>query len=313
MNSTPREGYDPLFLGDDFYVPMPVPGLALQENILFADDYREEFIVDYIHYSVIMSKFSRQALVSAANLDQSAYKTVKGRKWFIDPRIGEENQVGSIAYDRNKWDKGHLTRRTAITWGSDFEAKRASNDSCSYANASPQHENFNRDEWRVPEDIVAHFDKDKNNKLCIFTGPVFTELDRWYTREGVYEAFRIPSAFWKVIVYIDKATDALACQSFLMYQDELFTADRRGRRKINIKNYQVTITEIEKLTGLDFPEVLFENNPLYFYARDGINKGPEGFAVPKANKLDDGLVFSRTEAESEDFKKRKRDILETDL
>ncbi|WP_369334495.1 DNA/RNA non-specific endonuclease, partial [Candidatus Thiosymbion oneisti] len=101
--------------------------------------------------------------------------------------MGLNNQVGPAAYKRNPWDRGHLTRRTAVTWGSKYEAKRASNDSCSYANASMQHENFNQDEWRVPERIVQHLEKDKNGRITIFTGPVFTQTDRWYPRRTLQQ------------------------------------------------------------------------------------------------------------------------------
>ena len=141
-----RNGYDRNFLGDGISIDIPKPSLEIEDDVLKNDKFREEMIVDYIHYSVIMSISNRQALVSAANVDQKENKSVDGRRWFLDSRIGSENQVGNQAYLQNDWDRGHLTRRTSVTWGSNYEAKRASNDSCSYANASMQHKNFNQDE-----------------------------------------------------------------------------------------------------------------------------------------------------------------------
>ena len=311
-----RKGYNPEFLENDFVVSLPELGLELQNDVLKNDVLKNGYIADYIHYSVVMSKSNRQAFFSAANLHQDDFKAVKGRKWFLDPRIGLENQIGPEAYTRNDWDRGHLTRRTAVTWGSPYLSKRASNDSCSYANASFQHANFNQDEWRVPEKIVSHFDKDLNNRLCIFTGPVFTDADRWYTRNGLKNSVRIPSAFWKVIVFIGKESGKLECQSYLMYQDAMFLADKRGQHNIDHRNYQVTITEIERLTGLEFSEDLFNANPLYFYPRKGINNGPEAFCTPKnfdKKELDKGIVFNRKDAESEVFKNRKREIIESDF
>jgi endonuclease G len=44
--------------------------------------------------------------------------------------------------------------------------------------------------------------------------------------------------------------------------------DRRGRRTYNYQTYQVTVAEIEEKTGLDFPEVLAERNPLFFNPSD---------------------------------------------
>lgn len=264
----------------------------------------------------MMSKFNNQAFFSAANLDQNTFQQVSGRNWFVDPRIGLSNQVGPKAYKSNPWDRGHLTRRTAVTWGTKYVAKRASNDSCSYANASMQHENFNQDEWRVPEKIVQHFDKDKNGKINIFTGPVFTQTDRWYTRRTLNESVRIPSGFWKVIIYIGKTSNKIESQAYVMYQDANFLIDKRGRHTLDIRNYQVTITEIEQLTGLEFDEILFDSNPLYYYPRAGINDGPEGFAAPigtEESELNNGVVFSRAEAESSEFDHRRRIIPEDDF
>lgn len=180
-----------------------------------------------------------------------------------------------------------------------------------------QHENFNQDEWRVPEKVVETFNKDKNDRLCIFTGPIFTQFDRWYTRKSLNKAVRIPSGFWKVIAYIDKKTNKLECQAYIMYQDTEFLLDKKGQKKIEIGNYQVTITEIERLTGLEFPENLFDSNPLYYYTREDINDGPEGFKTPVVDfkKPDykkilkkEGVVFSRKEAESKAFAHRKREL-----
>lgn len=290
MSNDLRTGYNENFLGDDFTVPMPKFNLELQDDILKREELRDEYIADYIHYSIVMSRSNKQAVYSAANVDQKEEQKAKGRRWFVDPRIGADNQIGPVAYKNNPWDRGHLTRRTAITWGTPYLARRASNDSCSYANASLQHANFNQDEWRLPEEAVARFDKDKNDKLCVFTGPLFTDFDRWYARPGIHERFRIPSAFWKVIVYIGKESNNVECQAFLMYQDNLFLADKRGRDTIELKNYQVTITEIENVTGLEFPEELFHANPLYYFPRENVNKGPEAYVMKEA---EDGLVFDR--------------------
>jgi len=299
---TDRAGYDVTFLGDDFPVPMPTAGFAISDDILVRDQIGPDGEVKYINYSLVMSQSNKQAVFSAANLDQRQYRSVQGRRWFVDSRIGSENQIGPAYYTDNEWDRGHLTRRTAVTWGSNFDAKNASNDSCSYANASLQHENFNQDEWRVPEEVVRHFDRDLNDRLCIFTGPVFTDADRWYTRRGIDRAVRIPSGFWKVVAYVDKQKRDIACQAYVMFQDSNFIADRRGRHKLDIHNYQVTITEVERLTNLEFPRVLFDANPLLFFPRDGINDGPEAFIAPNdtsPRELDRSIVFERDDLEGE--------------
>jgi endonuclease G len=291
-------------------VPFPQVSLELEEDV-FVPQEADRPWVDYVHYSVLMSRTNKQALVSAANLDQASHRQVSGRHWFVDPRIGLENQIGPLAYKRNPWDRGHLTRRSAVTWGpSNYVAKRASNDSCSYANASLQHENFNQDEWRVPEEVVRHFSRDKNDRLCLFTGPLFSQTDRWYSQRSLGEHVRIPSGFWKMLVYIDARTNQLLSQAFLMFQDDQFLMDKRDRHQIDIGSYQVTTTELEMLTGLDFGQEIFDSNPLYFYSHEGENEGPEGFRTPFSTRpedLEEGLVFSRADIAG-NMLDRKREI-----
>ncbi len=176
-------GYDPEFLGENFKIDIPWINHEVFADVLKRDELRKSYIADYLHYSVVMSKMNRQAYMSVCNLDQTQYRSVSGRNWFRDARIGFENQLDNRYYKgtANLWDRGHLTRRTAVTWGaSDHIARKASNDSCSYANACLQHRNFNQDEWRIPEKLAERFDRDLNGRLSIMTGPLFTENDRWF-------------------------------------------------------------------------------------------------------------------------------------
>ena len=313
MAISARGGYRSDFL-EGIELPLPTFDLELDSKVLIRDDLRDGYIADYTHYSLVMNRETKQAIFSAANLDQNAFKKVKGRDWFVDPRIGAENQIGLSAYKANDWDRGHLTRRTAVTWGTTSRlAKRASNDSCSYANACLQHENFNPDEWRIPEEIVRYLDKDIDGKISVFTGPIFTDYDRWFFQSGMVAPVRIPSAFWKLIAYIDKETSKLACQGYIVYQDDLFLQDRKGRKTLQAEQFQVSTTEIETCTGLEFPEILFEENPVYFYPHEGINDEPERFLVPGriAQQIEDHeelaerVVFCRDDAESEDFDRRR--------
>ncbi|WP_435236692.1 hypothetical protein ACR30L_03665 [Psychromonas sp. PT13] len=50
---------------------------------------------------------------------------------------------------------------------------------------------------------------------------------------------------------------------------------------------------------------------MYFYPREGINEGPEGFAAPvnsDEESLEQGVVFNREDAQSDKFKARRRII-----
>lgn len=292
------KGYNPKFLDENMEIQIPWIDYDVYADVLKRDQLREEYIADYQHYSVVMSKSNRQALLSICNLDQSKYRSVKGRRWFLDPRIGEENQLSNIYYKDydeayNYWDRGHLTRRTAVTWGdNNYVAKLASNDSCSFANASLQHKYFNEDEWRIPEIVAQKFDRDLNDKLSIITGPLFTPNDRWFSPPGTSVPLaRIPSGFWKVIYYIDKKKsdvaghNVLGCEAYLVYQDRLAMTNKDGADQIDYRTLQVTISELTDLTGIRFQKELFDANPLWYYTTEdrGIEE-PERYEIKVAGR-----------------------------
>lgn len=289
-------GYNPEFLGTGkLRIDIPWINYELFADVLKREELRDNYIADYLHYSVIMSRRNRQAYLSACNLDQSKYRSVGGRYWKVDSRIGAENQLDNRYYmgEENLWDRGHLTRRTAVTWGeSDYIARQASNGSCSYANACLQHRDFNEDEWRIPERIAEQFDRDLNGLLSIMTGPLFTEYDRWFEpKDYDVPPGRIPAGFWKIIYYVDKKKTAeageevLGCEAYLIYQDELSLRDDSGAERLDLATLQVTISELADLTGLVFPEPLYDANPLWYHPADDRDiTEPERYEIKTAVK-----------------------------
>ena len=219
-------------------------------------------------------------MYSAANVDLNKMKPVpgnKGRNWFVDPRVGRENQIPNYPYVRTMWDRGHLTRRTAVTWGdSSVYATKASNDSCAYTNACMQHENFNEDEWRAVELEVSNFKE--ASKLTVITGPVFTRSDRYYVREFGDFPVRIPAAFWKTVSYVNSSNE-LRTDAYIFFQDLPSIRSSDALSRISVKDMQVTTTELSCWTGLEFDAVLFDTNPLKFY------DGPESISIKKRREL----------------------------
>jgi len=292
-----RDGYQKDFLGANHVIELPEPDLALQSDILRPPGLSEgKTVIPYIHYSLLMSQSTRQALYSAANVDLNLMITVpkgKGRKWFYDNRVGKENQITNYAYTGTQWDRGHLTRRTAVTWGeSEAFVTKASNDSCAYTNAVMQHENFNEDEWRAVEELVSKFNL--ASRLIVLTGPVFTIADRFFIRNYGDFPVRIPAGFWKIITYLDANTNNLSTQAYIFFQDIPSVRSSKGRSRLKLKNLQVTTTEVSQWTGLVFDQKMFDSNPLKFYS------GPESISTkahmallnkdPLTVSLDEGIV-----------------------
>jgi len=146
---------------------------------------------------------------------------------------------------------------------------KANDDTFFYTNASLQHEYYNQDEWVGLEDVFKNWQLDKNGRLCIFTGPVHRPFDRCFHRT-FDDAARIPSAFFKIICYIGADSDKLETRAFLLYQDEEMTNNQHKGNKDNVlastmfAKYQVSIGDIENLTGLEFDDALPSSNPIYY-------------------------------------------------
>ena len=232
--------YDPAFLGDGFQVPLPVPACGGRL-------YQSGRVFDYIHFSLVMHQDRRMALFTAHNVDIARLRQASGTNWDLDMRIERSAQTGPEAYLNNPWDRGHLVRRAAVVWGTEGEAKDASDSTFHYTNASLQHEKFNQDEWLALEDWVLQAAGGISSRLCVFTGPIYTRQDVFF------QEFRIPSAFWKVVVLRDPADAGqdLAALGFLMKQNEMWD-DWNGATLLNLRLYQVGIPEIGAYAGLDF-------------------------------------------------------------
>jgi DNA/RNA endonuclease G (NUC1) len=96
----------------------------------------------------------------------------------------------------------------------------------------------------VPEEVVRHFSRDKNDRLCLFTGPLFSQTDRWYSHRSLWGAREDTLSFWKMLVYIDaQSQPAPEPPAFLLIQDDQFLRTSGAVTKSTLGSYQVTTTE----------------------------------------------------------------------
>ncbi len=256
-----KQGYDPDFLGVN--LPLPEFGPELIDFIVLRDQLRDGVFADYVNYTVATHAQQRTPVFSAINIDQAKLKDVsRSNNWRIDTRIGSEFQLNNDYYRSNPWDRGHLARRASAAWGeTSRQAKQASDDTFFYANASLQHANFNQDEWLALEDWVLMDTPDETDRISSISGPIFGDNPRSITPQGRDTAL-IPSAFFKVVSYIRNGD--LEVRAFIMPQDAAAIRDRDGRQFFDNQRYQVSVTEIEEQTGLIFPSVIPDQNPLFF-------------------------------------------------
>ena len=298
--------YQTDFLGDDKIIQLPTVSPEQLGNVVTGDLLRDEMILDYPNYSVVMNQQTRQALYSAGNVDFASRNKGQGRNFRTDSRIKLSEQLDNIYYKdlngrENPYDRGHLMRRGAIAWGETQKlANDASRDSCYFTNISLQHKNFNQDEWNALETEIQKLERDLDNKFNIFTGPIFTAMDRFIMPTPELEPGRIPSAFWKIIAYVGKDSQKIESQAFIVWQDDIAISAMnqvRGNNEIDVfAMYQTSTTMVENLTGLTFPQIRFDSNPLFFFesetTREKEINTPQLHRI-NSNTINNNIIFSQ--------------------
>ena len=243
QNYENRNGYDTNFL--EKKVPFPsIPDNLIDDIVKLKNSNNEE--LKYTNFSVVMSKSRGLAFYTAVNIDGSKSQQLERKNdvWYYDPRIEREFQYGPELYSNNDLDRGHLVRRLDPVWGSNF--KDANEDTFHFSNCSPQHKNLNQKTWLDLEDYILRNADVHDLKVNVFTGPVFNQNDLIY--RGKY---LIPSEFWKVVTIVKNDDDhSISSTAYLQTQKQLI----KDLKFVfgEYKTYQVQITKIESLTGLDF-------------------------------------------------------------
>lgn len=250
-----RDGYRADFIGTgDLFVPMPAPNIYQASKM--AQTEAGETVLNYRHFSVIMNKNRRLAFVAAANIDGDELRRPRRRNSFkLDPRLRREDQIGNTLYRNNPLDRGHLIRRLDPTWGSKADANQANIDSMFYTNIAPQHKDLNQRIWlRLEEHILGKTD-DADARVSVFVGPIFDETDAPEPPSNV----KVPQAYWKVIASVARVRRGrsrrrvLQAQAFVLSQAHLVARDQRELVfGAGFEEFQITIAELERVTGLDF-------------------------------------------------------------
>jgi endonuclease G len=239
------KGYSATFLGPGYEVSLPTLRLDLQSDIAPLKDGQK--VLNYTHFSVVMSKARRLAYYTAVNVDGSQLTSLKRDKdvWYFDPRLDHRYQSGPDLYQNNDLDRGHLVRRLDPVWGEN--SHEANEDTFHFTNCSPQHRNLNQKTWQNLEDYILKNASKHGLKVTVFTGPVFRDDDLLYRGE-----FQIPAEFWKMVVIV-KDDDRLSATAYLQTQKNLIEDLEFAYGKY--KTYQVPVARIERLTGLDFGQL----------------------------------------------------------
>ena len=243
-------GYDPGFLG----LTIPVPQLPENRvNDIAPLKDGSGTVLDYTHFSAVLSKSRRLAYFTAVNIDgtQSIELPRNNDRWYFDPRIEKDYQSGPDLYRDNPLDRGHLVRRLDPVWGT--QAEKANEDTFHFTNCAPQHSNLNQQTWLGLEEYIRQNADREKLKVSVFTGPIFRLDDMLYRGE-----YRIPAEYWKVVVMV-KDDGQLSATAYLQTQKNLIVDLEFAYGAY--KTYQVPVSLIEELTGLSFGD-LRDHDPL---------------------------------------------------
>lgn len=235
-----REGYAEDFLGE-FTVPWPAPGAELAPDVYPLGNTGNR--LDYLHFSITMSRSRRMALYVGVNIDGERSIEVKRSRdaWAYDGRLPADAQLGESLYADNQLDRGHLVRRQDPNWGP--QAEIANSDTFHFTNCSPQMGAFNQKTWLELEDYILDNTRRWKQRVTVFSGPILQAED---TR---YRGVQIPSAFWKVVAFLGDNGKPSASAYLITQSRELGQLDFTFGR---LRTYQCSVAHIETLTGIEF-------------------------------------------------------------
>jgi endonuclease G, mitochondrial len=267
-------GYQSGFLGPAFNIKFPELNPEQKKDIVKLPAGASK--LDYIHYSVVLSKKRQLAYFTAVNIDGTSWQdNPRKGDWQDDPRIKAGEQLGQSLYDakNSDFDRGHLVRREDPEWGEPSLSIKAGINTFWFPNCTPQHLKLNQRIWAELEANILHTGADKENlKINVFTGPVLSETDGIFVTKVNGRDIQLPNLFWKVVVWTKSNKKAYAV-GFLMSQEKFLLDAKIIKKQLVIssrkrilsdedifehlkfkdgKTYQVKLDEIEKLSGLKF-------------------------------------------------------------
>lgn len=255
-----RGGFDTKFLSTSashaVHLPKLNADLLSKAARLLSDD--KAYVLDYHGYSLVMNAKRRLAMYSAANVDFGGRFDMSRPPdvWRQDPRISSDHQLTNFYYAGNQFDRGHLTRREDMEYGGSRKAALVSAaDTCHWANCTPQHAKFNQGKqlWQGIERYVLEDSIELDQfRVQVITGPVLDEGDPTWQK---FPKIQYPVKFWKVVAALTAKGKLFATAYILDQSATIAKYGIEAAREVpfeDFNNYQVPISDVEVMTGLEF-------------------------------------------------------------
>ncbi|MBL4624333.1 MAG: DNA/RNA non-specific endonuclease [Flavobacteriales bacterium] len=158
-----------------------------------------------------------------------------------DPLITTGTAV-KADYWYSGYDRGHLAPSADFRW-----SQEALSESYFYSNMAPQLPELNRERWAELENLLRDYVIANKEQIYVVTGGVLSDELRVMQNEGRKNEVGIPNLFYKVI--LDYSGDEKRGIAFLL-------PNKSCRSPLLM--YAVSIDSVETLTGLDFFNLLSE-------------------------------------------------------
>lgn len=201
--------------------------------------------IKHTYYTLSYSSNDKQAEWVAYSLTPMLINGGQKRasKFKVDPLITDP--VGPSSYTKSGYDRGHLCP------AADMKLSAVSmNETFYMSNMSPQAPSFNRGIWSKLEDKVRDWALQKNG-VYVVTGPLLNKSCGFVAR-----SITVPCAYYKIIFKQTKeGAEAIA-----------FMLPNAGS-SLPLKNFVISIDELEALTGIDFFAALPDEEEEKFESR----------------------------------------------
>jgi endonuclease G len=164
-------------------------------------------------------------------------RTEQGNPFAADPDLAKGQRAELKDYRGSGFDRGHMAPAASMKF-----SVAATTESFYLSNMSPQiGPNMNRGIWADLEEMTRNWTCERGD-LVVITGPIYGERPKTIGDDHV----AIPKSFYKV-AYDPTRGRAIA---FVLPNKEI---EKNGQAAWDVlKNYVVTIREVEDMVGIDF-------------------------------------------------------------
>jgi len=216
-----------------------------QESRTFLPDDNKSEVIHHKYYSLGYNEdLEIPNWVSYYLTEESLkIKNVKRAKRFISDDLIDSRSAVHSDYSHSGYTRGHMAPAGDMAF-----SQEAMQESFYMSNMTPQIKHFNGGVWRELEENVRDWAYD-NDALYIVSGPIFYNDN--YKKIGKKNKVAVPDAFYKAILdYEGRKKKSIG---FIIPHEK---TDK------HLREFAVSIDQIEKTIGYDLFDTLIEDNEL---------------------------------------------------